>query len=98
MNSDILESAFELPQNVVYREFAHETVMLNLDTGKYHGINPTAARMLEVLQRSPSGHLAAATLAETFGQPVERIEHDLAALCNRLLERGLLAIAARDHG
>ena len=98
MNNDILDSAFELPQNVVSREFAHETVMLNLDSGKYHGINPTAARMLEVLQQSASGHAAAATLAETFGQPVERIEHDLAALCNGLLERGLLAVATRDHG
>src|SRR5438477_242072 len=73
MNNDILDSAFELPHNVVSREFAHETVMLNLDTGKYHGINPTAARMLEVLQQSASGHAAAATLAETFGPSVERI-------------------------
>jgi hypothetical protein len=97
METDILDSAFAVPQNVVYREFAHETVLLNLDTGKYHGINPTAARMLEVLQQSASGRDAAATLAETFGQPLERIEHDLAAFCTGLLERGLIAVVARDE-
>src|SRR5437588_12873570 len=96
MNNDILDSAFELPHNVVSREFAHETVMLNLDTGTYHGINPTAARMLETLQQSASGRDAATKLAELFGQPVERIEHDLATFCTGLLERGLLAVAARD--
>lgn len=97
MSTDILESAFEVPPNVVYREFAHETVMLNLDTGKYHGINPTAARMLEALQRSVSGRAAAASLAETFGQPLERIEQDLATFCVGLLERGLIAVGARDE-
>jgi hypothetical protein len=97
MDDDILDSAFAVPQNVVYREFAHETVLLNLDTGKYHGINPTAARMLEALQQSDSGHAAAATLAESFGQPVERIEADLTAFCTGLLERGLITAAARDQ-
>lgn len=97
METDILDSAFEVPRNVVYREFAHETVLLNLDTGKYHGINPTAARMLEVLQQSASARDAAATLAETFGQPVDRIERDLAAFCTGLLERGLIAVVARDE-
>jgi Coenzyme PQQ synthesis protein D (PqqD) len=97
MNSDILDSGFELPQNVVYREFAHETVMLNLDTGKYHGINPTAARMLAALQQSATAREAAGKLAETFGQPTERIEQDIAAFCTGLLERGLIAVVVRDQ-
>ena len=29
------------PQHVVHREFAKETVILNLQSGMYHGLNPT---------------------------------------------------------
>jgi len=43
-----------VPNNVVYRTFAYETVVLNLNTGKYHGLNRTAGRMLESLDRSPT--------------------------------------------
>ena len=30
-----------IPQHVVFRGFATETVVLNLETGKYHGLNPS---------------------------------------------------------
>jgi hypothetical protein len=92
---DMLDNAIEIPKNVVYREFAHETVILNLDTGKYHGINPTAARMLEVLQESPTVRDAAAKLSETYGEPVAGIEDDLVTFCTGLVERGLIAVVTR---
>ena len=94
---EMLDRSVEVPKNVVYREFAHETVILNLDSGKYHGVNPTAARMLEVLQQSPTIREAAAKLAETYGQPLERIEDDLMAFCGDLLERGLIAVVVRGN-
>ena len=36
--------------HVVYRSFATETVILNLQTGRYHGLNKTGGRMLELLE------------------------------------------------
>ena len=39
------------PSHVVYRTFVTETVALNIETGQYHGLNATAGRMLEVLER-----------------------------------------------
>ena len=38
-----------MPDHVVYREFVQETVILNLETGTYHGLNPTGGKMLETL-------------------------------------------------
>jgi Coenzyme PQQ synthesis protein D (PqqD) len=95
---DLLDCSVAVPKNVVYREFAHETVILNLDTGKYHGINRTAARMLDVLQQSPTIRAAAESLAEEYGQPVDRIETDLVAFCAGLLERELIAVVERGDG
>ena len=51
----LLASRARLPQHVVHRSFVAETVVLNLRTGKYHGLNPTAGRMLEALDAAADG-------------------------------------------
>ena len=89
----ILDQAFRLPDHVVYRSFALETVVVNLERGVYHGLNPTAGRMLESLERASSARVAASSLADELGEPLERIEADLAAFTTDLLERGLIETA-----
>lgn len=84
-----------IPQHVVYRGFATETVVLNLDTGKYHGLNPTGGRMLEVLEKTPNLEEAAAKLAQQFGVALDEVRQDLLAFCEDLAERGLLELDAR---
>ena len=81
-----------IPQHVVFRGFATETVVLNLDTGKYHGLNPTGGRMLEVLEKTPNLEQAATKLAEQFGVALHEIRQDLLAFCEDLAERGLLEL------
>jgi len=49
---DLLAARVRLPQHVVFREFPAETVVLNLQTEQYHGLNPTAGAMLTELGRS----------------------------------------------
>ncbi|MDQ3720246.1 MAG: PqqD family protein, partial [Actinomycetota bacterium] len=71
---------------------AAETVVLNLQTGKYHGLNPTAGRMLEVLESEESVGRAAAEIASEYGQPIDEVEQDLCALCADLVERGLIEV------
>lgn len=92
----MLSGVARLPDHVVYRAFVSETVVLNLKAGKYHGINPTGGRMLEVLEATPSIRAAAAQLAEEYGQPLAQIEQDVSEFCADLLERGLIEI--RDVG
>jgi hypothetical protein len=80
------------PQHVVHREFPSETVVLNLETGAYHGLNPTGGRMLEELDRAVSVAAAAASLAAAWAQPVDVMERDVYAFCTGLIERGLLTV------
>ena len=80
------------PQHVVHREFPSETVVLNLETGAYHGLNPTGGRMLEELNRASSVAEAAAKLATAYDQPVEVVERDVSIFCTGLIERGLLTV------
>jgi len=89
-SASLLGSRIKVPQHVVYRSFPSETVVLNLQTGKYHGLNATAGRMLTELEGANSVRDAAAALAETYQQDRELVEHDLCVLCQALLERGLI--------
>jgi hypothetical protein len=92
----LLDATVAVPQHVVHRAFPTETVILNLETGMYHGLNPTAGRMLEVLDQLGSVSEAATRLAREFEQPLERIEHDLGNLCRDLRERGLIQVTAAE--
>jgi hypothetical protein len=85
-------AAVRMPQHVVYRSFPAETVVLNLETGQYHGLNPTAGQMLEALQRTGSVRAAAAELAEGMREARSVVEQDLCELCEALQARGLIEI------
>jgi hypothetical protein len=83
-----------VPDHVVYRSFPGETVALNLNTGRYHGLNPVAGRMIEALAATGAIERAATVLAAEYGQPQERIAADLRRLCDDLAERGLIEMSA----
>jgi hypothetical protein len=92
----MLDAQARVPQHVVYREFVNETVMLNLQTGTYHGLNPTAGRMIMALERAETLREAASKLAGENGWELATVEHDLLGLCQRLAESGLIELS-RDH-
>ncbi len=79
-----------IPDHVVHRDFPGETVVLNLETGQYHGLNSTAQRMLAALKEADSIGVAAAALVREFGVSHAQIERDLLDLCAALADRGLL--------
>ena len=81
-----------IPDHVVYRAFTAETVILNLETGKYHGLNATGGRMLELLDRCDTVADAAATFASDFDKELPEVDPDIRKFCNRLFARGLLDI------
>jgi hypothetical protein len=91
----LMDASIKVPQHVVYRSFPSETVVLNLETGKYHGLNATAGRMLEALERAPSFGEALATISADYKQPADVLKQDLQELCNVLHERGLIEIDGR---
>ena len=92
----ILEHRMVLPDHVFRRGFPEETIALNVESGRYHGLNPVAARMVEVASDRPTIGAAVAPLAQEFEQPEEVIARDLEGLCRDLLERGLIEL--RDDG
>jgi hypothetical protein len=87
-----LEANVRVPGNVVYRDFVNETVVLNLNTGTYHGLNPTAGRMLQAVERADTLREAAAQLATDYAWDLPTVERDLLDLCQTLADGGLLEL------
>ena len=79
-----------VPEYVVYRKFAEDTVALNLQTGRYHGLNPTAATMVEILCGAPNVAAAAERLAPEWDVAPDVLLADLLELCEGLERRGLI--------
>jgi hypothetical protein len=95
LSPDDLDGArISVPEHVVHRAFDSETVLLNLETGAYHGLNPTAGQMLELLRDTGSASATAAAMAEKYGQPLDQVRRDVAELCRLLAARGLIELGA----
>ena len=95
-DQQLLKTRVRLPQHVVHRSFVAETVVLNLRTGKYHGLNPTAGKMLETLDTAPTVADAVPPLAAEDNIEHAQIQRDLLTLTRGLLERELI-VAADDN-
>ncbi len=96
--SVLLSSRASVPNHIVYRSFVNETVILNLETGRYHGINTTGGRILELLEREGTLAAAAARLAEEYDRTLEEAQRHVIEFCNELHERGLIAVSPDDRG
>jgi coenzyme PQQ synthesis protein D (PqqD) len=92
----LLDATARIPQHVVYRDFMNETVVLNLESGKYHGLNPIAGRMLQALEKGNTLRAAAAVLAAEYGVEVDEVANDICALCSDLEQRGLVELVRDD--
>jgi hypothetical protein len=82
-----------VPNHIVHRSFPQETVVLNLTSGTYHGLNHTGGRMLAALEQH--GHVAtvAIELAAEFEAPLGELQADLCLFCDDLLKRGIIELA-----
>jgi coenzyme PQQ synthesis protein D (PqqD) len=94
--TDLERLAVHVPDHVVYRDFAEQTVALNLQTGRYHGLNATAGAMLAALRDAPSVAAAAKRLAPEWDVSEDVLLGDLVELCDGLEQRGLLETRAAE--
>ena len=93
MAGDPASTTIAVPDHVVFRPFVSETVVLNLETGLYHALNPTAGRMLEVIAETGDLETSLGLLVDELDAEGDVIRRDVAGLIDQLLERGLVTVA-----
>src|ERR671915_475793 len=89
----LAQARIVVPQHVVHRSFVSETIVLNLQTGIYHGLNVTAGRMFDLLHRTGDFNDTADALVAEYDRTAAEIKRDLRALCGDLLQRGLIELS-----
>ncbi len=85
------ERAFPTPE-VLCRDLGDESVLLDLATETYFGLNATGTRLWRLLTGGATIGDALATLASEFDAGAEVIDRDMTELIDELVRRGLLRI------
>lgn len=80
-----------VPPDVMIQELQGESVLLNVRTGKYFGLNPVGTRMWAAMTAAPSIQAAHAELLKEFDVAEERLRQDMLELVRQLIEHELVA-------
>ena len=83
----------KIPEQVVTRQVGDETVLLNLESGTYFGLDPVGSRFLELLQAEVELTTVIARMLEEFEVTEAQLEADLVRLADEMLTSGLLEAA-----
>jgi len=87
-----------VPQHVLIRHLDGESVLLNLETERYFGLDATGTRMWEVATSQPNTQLAYEKLLEEFDVEPGALRNHLTELLSGLVENGLLQVLPADVG
>jgi molecular chaperone DnaK (HSP70) len=81
--------------NVLISNLQEESVILNLNSERYFGLDNVGTRMLSVLSASNSIEAAYEVLKGEYDVDAQILRQDLASLIENLLQQGLVTI---EHG
>lgn len=76
----------------MFREIDGEAVLLELDSGRYYGLDEVGTRMWHALARHRRVEAAAEELLDEYEVAAERLRSDLLAFVEQLADQGLLIV------
>ena len=82
----------KLPDDVLVSGLQAESVLLNLDSERYYGLNDVGTRMLTLLTSSDSIEAAYNTLLDEYEVEAEVLRGDLISTIEELAKNGLVEI------
>jgi len=84
-----------VPDDVLISNLQEESVILNLNSERYFGLDDVGTRMLSVLSEANSIDAAYARLLAEYDVDPQLLRTDLTSLIENLLQQGLVKI---EHG
>ena len=79
-----------VPEGVLISHLQEESVILNLESERYFGLDDVGTRFLSVLTTSESLEAAYETLSSEYEVDPQELRQDLLALVEKLVDQGLL--------
>jgi len=97
MNEPInLNTVIKPAKDQVFADVEGETVLLNVNSGIYFGLNALGTRIWELIQEPRSVALIRDQILEEYDVELERCQQDVINLLDKLLDAGLVVLV--DHG
>ena len=87
-----------VPANVLIRFLDQESVLLNLNTERYFGLDSVGTRMWRLVTSAPTIDAAYFQLIEEFDVEPETLRANLSDLLDHLAEHGLIETQPADVG
>ena len=81
-----------VPDTVLFRELDGESVLLNLTTESYLGLDDVGTRMWALFSTLPSIQAAYDTLLTEYEVAPEVLRRDVEVLLNQMIEHGLVEL------
>ena len=88
----------EVSPHVLVRFLDKESVLLNLETERYFGLDETGTRMWQTVTLAPRIDAAYEELLAEFDVEPEELRSNFAELLSRLMDNGLLEVLPADVG
>lgn len=91
--SNSFSDRVKIPDGVLISKLQEESVILNLDSERYYGLDDVGTRILTVLTTSESIEAAYETLVKEYNIDAQVLRRDLLELVEQLVEQGLIKIS-----
>ena len=93
-----LKTRVAVSSEVMLQELGGESVLLDLKTESYFGLDAVGTRIWQLFEQDGDLEVVQAALLDEYDVDAARLEHDLKALVERLVDVGLINIEAPDAG
>ena len=88
-----LSAKVSIPTQVMARTVGDETVILDLASGTYYGLDPVGARMWQLMNEGQPLAAVCETMLDEYEVTREALEGDIRRLTEELQAKGLVSLA-----
>jgi len=89
-----LKARLTIPEHVIHQKVDEEMVLLNLETGIYHGLSRTGTRLWEFLLEDENLHSVFQKMLKEYDVSAEQLEEDILRLVQELETHKLVIVGA----
>lgn len=90
-----LEARVSIPDQVLFQDLDGEAVLLNLQSGKYFGLDSIGTRIWNLLAENGALAVAYQAILDEYDVDADRLRSDFLALVDQLASNGLIKLD--DH-
>jgi hypothetical protein len=87
-----LDLSVRVGKDVMFRELDGEAVLLNLESGKYYGLDPVGLRIWQFVQRTPLLRSVWQSMQDEFDAAADTLHRDLLKFIDELSGEGLITL------